>query len=280
MWNLIETCAGGGALTLSYLQAKGQIVPYQGSKWRLRHELTNLITIRGYPANNLGSVHLVDAGPWGDTWNVLSTARWWIRQHLSRMMELDPRDAYDFLHKRECSSDPVLRAAEHLFLSRLAFSGKAVADRDGIWRSAGFNKTSAYGVAGTNRFGAVRPMIPALVDRLDETWKPIQLRGERTCAISAFYQVGRNAVAYIDPVYVGTTRYPDVEISRLKVISLALRLEKSCGLVIVSEAEVIPELVDSGWTAKCLRGPSAHRANFRSSAPEYVMVSPDAKRTK
>lgn len=273
-WNLTEACAGGGALTLSYLGAKGQIVPYQGSKWRLRHELTSVISERGFSPDDLHSAHLVDAGPWGDSWNTIATGRWWVVEELLGMLVVDPRKMYDTLHLNECSDSRVARTAEHLYLSRLAFSGKAISDDGGIWKSAGFNKSSAYGVEGTDKFGPVRPMIPALIDRLEEDWRPLYLHGERACAMSVTYRTGPRSVVYIDPPYPGTTAYPGVSFGESEVVDLAITRSKDCGLVVVSGLEPIGGLIARGWSYRCLRGPSSHTARFRSKSPEYITISP------
>lgn len=197
-WRLIETCAGGAALTLHLTGAEDHLVPYQGGKWRYRRQLAQVLKERGFEGRP-SSVCLIDSGPWGKAWQALGSGRAAVLNHLVSFSLQDPKAVYDNLHGQPASGDLYLFAAEFLFLQRLSHSGKAVGlSASGRWMSPGFNKTSAYGVAGTERFGAVAPMIPSLIRRLQTLDLPeIEALHERARCLGA----SETTAVYIDPPY-------------------------------------------------------------------------------
>ena len=158
MFTFLELCCGSAALTLHLLGAKRSLLPYQGSKWRFRKQLGALLRANGAQGVP-GRVELFDPGPWGTVAGsvIAAGSRAAIIDQLQRMTLLDPREVYDSLHGDPVPEDPVAFSAQYLFLQRLAYSGKAVGVRGGRWSSPGFNSSSAYGLPGTERFGAVRP---------------------------------------------------------------------------------------------------------------------------
>lgn len=271
-WSFIEPCAGGAALTLHLLGAKGHLVPYQGGKWRYREKLAAVLAGRGF-TERPDEVYLFDCGPWGKTWQALTSDKARVLDHLGGMAGKDPKEVYDHLHGKPASDDPYRFAAEFLFLQRLAHSGKAVGvSASGRWMSPGFNKTSAYGVEGTERFGAVAPMIPSLVRRLEELDFPSTFRCffERARPVPS----GAKTAVYLDPPYRGSTPYPNGSLLREEVVALALAYAGSGATVLVSEAEPLEELTRLGWNVVEIQPPRTDGSPFKGKQSEYVTISP------
>lgn len=246
-WRLLELCSGCAALSLHLLGWRRQLVPYMGSKWRLRRELSGLLDDLGF-AGQPDSVHLNDVGPAAQAAATAIARPSWVAATLNGMLAMDPLDVYEDLNGSPPSDDRVQRAAEFLFLQRLAWSGKPVGIRDGRWAPQGFNGSSAYGVAATDKFGEVNPMVPSLVRLLHgvtagpATWSELP---------ASDVDIYADAV-YIDPPYRGTTDYPCGGMSRGEVVSLALKWADRGSAVIVSEAEVVGGLIKYGFDAKRL----------------------------
>lgn len=236
---LIEPCAGSAALSLHLLGARAGLMPYQGSKWRLRHEITAVLREAGALGRPRRLV-LTDAGPWGWVWRLLMSgwARPAVLEELARLDAEEPRAAYERLQGAIYRKTPKA-AAEFLFLQRLAFCGKAVSGKGWTWRSPGFNPVSAYGVEGTDRFGEVKPQGPTLISRVSSLpW--VDVLDE---------DPGGPAVVFLDPPYADTTGYPDGDMPRAEVVALALRHAGQGRAVFVAEAEPVAELVALGWRA-------------------------------
>jgi len=273
-FHLVELCCGSAALTLHLLGAKRQIVPYQGSKWDFRTDLEGLLHRMGH--RQLKQISLNDIGPWGRTWQALSYPMGLAitKAKLEVYAERDPRELYDELQGAPIEGSG---AAEHLFLQRLAFSGKAVGtvavEGDKRWKSPGFNKTSAYGREGTAKFGRVKPMIPSLIGvlgQMQELGWP-STRVSQLSAEEVLFPRGRlPVVAYIDPPYVDTTTYPNGDLDRAAVVELALRWADAGATVIVSEREPITELHDHGFASWMMRVPSDDGKPFQSKDAEVV----------
>lgn len=296
-WDLVEPCAGSAALTMHLLGATRQLVPYQGSKWSHRKKLHQILLkhgFRGVPSR----VTLCDAGPWGTALSSLFSPlrRAVVIGHLERFRDDDPRAVFDRLHGHECPENVEQFTAEFLFLQRLAFSGKAVSGVPGgtratfessrRWYSPGFNRSSAYGLAATEVFGAINPMIPSLISVLrrmsDTVVEPDRgvLSFQKSARDLVVYRGGRKVV-FFDPPYKGSTRYPDGHLAREEVVELAMRWCRdpdgrflSDTLVMVAEAEPIDDLVAEGWEAFKISGPKSTSEPFRSKKEEWVTVSP------
>jgi len=307
-FHLSEPCCGTGALTLSFIPGAKLLVPFQGNKWRRRKQLQALITERGF--TELHSCQLNDAGPWGSVWSALVRERDMVLFHLHGMAKRDPREVFDSLQRSPAPTffEAARFAAEFLFLQRVAYSGKAVQVRDGLWVSPGFNRNSAYGCEGTERFGPIYPMVPALIRNIEgmPSWgwptarrrrkgemqpppavaasyadalelSPARLwypEGKVTQPESVLGQVP--IVVYLDPPYAEGTRFPGVHLTREQVVLVALRWHLEYGAyVLVSEAEPVAELVEVGWEARELRGATPQVTSpFRSKRPEWVTMSP------
>lgn len=281
LYTLVERCCGSAALTFFRLGARRAVVPYQGSKWRVRRPLGKLLDTLGFegpPAR----VVLTDPGPWGIAVRVLLDlprgGRAAVADLLDGMAKQDVRELYDSLLGAAAAPDPIQFTAEFLFLQRLAHSGKACGlSLDGGWRSPGFNRSSAYGLPGTDKFGPIKPMIPALVAVLrgyDKTLLALPaddvLTAKAPASLAGEDLPGR-VVEYLDPPYKDSTGYPNGHLGRGNVIDLARAARHRGAAVLVSESTALPELVQEGWTAMTLReGASSGDSPFKSKDSEWV----------
>lgn len=272
-YTLVEPCSGSAAFTLYLLGATRAILPYQGSKWRFRRELETIAQELGF-AGRPKRVVLTDPGPWGTTLGVV--LRPVQRKMLIGLIEAfakdDPHVVFERLHGKPVAADPVEFAAQFLFLQRLSFSGKAVGVREGRWVSPGFNKTSAYGVPATERFGAVSPMIPSLARVLKEYDRSlcddvdvVSLR----VAANVPERLDGETLVYLDPPYVDSTRYPDGEMSRAEVVRLARRWTDLGAAVMISEQHALDV---PGWERRLLSRGRDDTSPFRGKQQEWVTL--------
>ena len=273
-WTMVEPCAGSAAVTCHLLGAKRAILPFQGSKWRLRRAITGLIRAYGFLGAPREAI-LTDVSAWGFVLpKILGPDLTLVIDYLKELSQQDAECVYLALNGHEVAPAPILRCAEFLFLQRLAFSGKAVGIRDGKWKSAGFNRSSAYGTEKTNRFGEVKPMIPSMISALEDylmleratilggqadadTWTMSKIPDKRTFVL-------------FDPPYRDTTRYPDGDLPRERVVELALKWRAAGATVCVCEAEPLMELVDHGFqVVRIDKGKGGDRP-FHSQKPEWL----------
>ena len=280
-WTLVEPCAGSAALTLHLLGAKRSVLPYQGSKWRFRHALEGKVRDLGFEGSP-EHVVLTDPGPWGVALEAVLDRRWRtdLIARLKGMGAKDPRAVFDCLHGSLHADAKIEFSAEFLFLQRLAFSGKAVGvTPTGCWNSPGFNKTSAYGLEATDRFGRVHPMVPSLI-RVLESYNGLD-PSFTALRQSAFHPKGRITkpyLVYLDPPYEGSTAYPGGSMTRDQVIALARAWHDAGAAVIVSEAEPLEELV--GWRSQRLYKGRDDTSPFRGKQEEWITFTRPHAKTK
>jgi hypothetical protein len=80
-------------------------------------------------------------------------------------------------------------------------------------------------------------------------------------------------VCYMDPPYVGTTGY-GADLPRAEVVAHALARADLGALVMVSEAEPIPELVAAGWYATRIdHARKGHKRTFSKQQAEWVTTN-------
>ena len=275
-YHLIEPCAGSAALTMHMLGARRALMPYQGHKWRVRRQLAYLVEdmVGSGPPTD---IVLTDPAPWGTAMGVILDRgkRREVVEILCEYEDQDPRDVYDDLHNVQVPISDVVFTAEFLFLQRLAFSCKAVGSVGGMWKSPGFNKSSAYGTAATEKFKVIYPMIPSLIRTLlsydDALREDVVVTSQRARAQDTIpKKLKRRTVVYIDPEYKDTTPYPDGVMTRQDVVDLALAYKDLGASVIISEGEMIMELMELGWKCQKLRVGRNDTSNFRGQHPEWV----------
>lgn len=294
-WSLVETCSGSAALTLHLLGSKHALLPYQGSKWKVRKALEAFLRSQGLEGPP-SRVWLNDVGPFGRTWEALSRWSSKVADMLDRFGEEDPFQVYFSLNRHPVSTESTRFAAEHLFLQRLSHSGKAVTVRNGRWSSPGFNKSSAYGCEGTDRFGPVKPMIPHLVKVVREVGPLLQ--GVTSSQVDLNHVLEENLtfkeenvlqkllflssvgqmidkdplVVFVDPPYVSSTGYggPMVDPQLFpKLLPLAAAQGRSA-LVIVCESSPVESLTGDGWSATQLSEKTDGNSPFRSTKEEWI----------
>jgi hypothetical protein len=274
-YTLIEPCCGSAALTLHMLGATKPLMPYQGTKWRYRFALAELIEELGFEGPP-SKVDLMDVGFWGTAMGSLldPEARAVVIDALREKAERDPKEVFDELQGSPVFQSGVNSIANFLFLQRLAFSGKAVGMRarrllGNRWSSPGFNKSSAYGLEKTDKFGTVSPMIPSLIRVLEEL-DLLDVEFETRCLAvdpARAKDIDGPTVVYIDPPYKGTTAYPDGILTRYEVMELAMAWWERGAAVIVSEQEPISEL---RWNTKRLYKGRKDDSPFKGKQEEWV----------
>lgn len=274
-WRYIEPCCGSASAALALLGARRSLLPYQGSKWRFRKALLPVLRPARAPLVP-ERVELYDAGPWGVVAPTVldAVARVGVIERLEALAARDPRAVYAALHQQPVPADPVDYAAQFLFLQRLAYSGKAVGDRGGRWASPGFNTSSAYGLSGTARFGAVKPMVPSLIGVLRgyASLASVAVAGGRRAAAPPADRVDGPTVVYLDPPYAGSTAYPGGDLDRAGVVALARAWRAAGATVVISEAEALPELVGQGWEASRLDRGRQDTSRFRGKQEEWLAI--------
>lgn len=252
-WTLVEPCCGSAALTLHTLGARHAIVPYQGSKWSLRHQLSSVLMTLGFwgvPSR----VVLTDASLWAEAIGLLLERHDEVAQQLQPLVDAgseDPKSLYATLKSAEVPTDPIERAAALLWLQRMSFASKAVATKNGRWIVHGLNSTAAFGRKETALFGEVRPLGPALM--MAVLCAPRIRQASYRVGLASPEQVADPTVVYVDPPYVGTSDYPAASFSRSEVVEYALAWSAAGAAVIVSESEPVRELFHQGWETRMLR---------------------------
>ena len=274
---MIELCSGSAQITAGLLGLP-KLTSWMGGKFGYRDETCDLLGIR-----RPDDVVMFDVNPWPEVYTLVSKAA--TREALACKVEdyikQEPRALYDSLHKHAVPGDVVARCAEFLILQRIAFGGKPVENRGGVWMSPGFNATSAYGrnTGKSENFGMLDPQLPKL---------PAGIRSFHDCDITGRVQDVRavdpslwvgdgDAVVYFDPPYAGTTGYTSADLKRDEVIDIAQRWHDAGALVIVAEGEPVPV---PGWRSFQLVKRHGKRSTLGSAAKkqEWVTVSPGVQR--
>ena len=269
-YTLVEPCCGSAAFTLHLLGAKRSPLAYQGSKWRCRRGLEEKAKELGF-IGPPRQVVLTDPGPWGRALAVIlcKVGREALLAQLTELAETDPKEVFTRLRGRAVPEDETCFAAEFLFLQRLAFSGKAVGVREGRWVTPGFNKTSAYGTEATGRFGRVKPMIPGLLWSLRGYDKDLQATEVSVQCTPAELpsSIEGPTLVYLDPPYMGSTKYPNGQMTRDEVVALALGWAELGATVMVSEQHALDL---PGWTRECLSKGRKDTSPFRGKQQEWL----------
>lgn len=273
-YTLVEPCSGSAAFTLHLLGATRSILPYQGSKWRFRRglqERAEALGFRGCPAR----VVLTDPGPWGRTLGVIlePTSRAALIARLQALADEDARTVFERLQGATTATDDVGFASEFLFLQRLSFSGKAVGTREGCWVSPGFNTSSAYGLAATDRFGKVNPMVPSLIKVLESYHSRLApVTADVQCIPAAApTALDGPTLVYLDPPYIGSTAYPDGQMDRDAVVALAEAWAGLGAAVMISEQHGLPLLF---WQRERLSRGRDDTSPFRGKQQEWLTFTP------
>lgn len=277
-----ESCAGGMAFS-SYLAGnKTNLMPNWGNKWRYRKDL-EAIARQMLPACSfdVAFVSGTDPGAWGAASPVLFDAefRSKVLAHLRQMeAEMNPAAWYHLLHKGLYGSRspfPCEKVAYFLYMQRIAFGSKPVKWLpDGTLVSPGYNKTSAEGVAATEKFGAVKPQIPAMLKRLERMTANVDYDIQRVPADpdgdgSGAYQSPYALLDLIDPPYVDTSKYPHA-FGREQVIRRARAQQGEGWAVMVCETAPILELLVEGWSCEEITKTRNGASPVRSKSREFV----------
>lgn len=272
---LVELCAGTAAVSLRALggpAAPGPLCGFMGGKRRWAGLLAALL---GFGAHRPDRVVLVDAGPWGDAWQTLSTPRG--RAHtIVNLLEwaggrLGPNELWQQLASEPPSEDPGERCAQFLWIQARAANCIPVWWDGGRW-------TSPSGSKAGGRCKLVADAVPMRDARLVEQASPrtmaagnpknrAQGRGKGIVSpatiakrirrlealdwsrISVVHGLVEDvepipgASVYFDPPYHRAPRYAEL-LPRDSVLELAERHRVAGCRVLISEAEALPL---EGW---------------------------------
>jgi hypothetical protein len=274
-WTLIEPCCGTASLSLHLLGAKQALLPYQGSKWRYRKPLEQLVRELGFVGAPSTAV-LTDAGPLGLVMDTLGDRRVLkkVILELEALEQEDPLKIFTWLNGSSPPRDKALFSARFLFLQRLSFSGKAVGVIGHRWVSPGFNKTSAYGLASTNKFGKINPMIPSLLrvlrGYLEDLPYGVIFSNQGQAFRPPHEKIAGRTLVYLDPPYKDSTDYPNGAMLREEVVELAQAWASAGASVVVSEGEPISELTNKSWAYQRISAGRNDTSKFRGKQEEWV----------
>lgn len=208
-WTLVEGFCGSAALTLHLLGARQFVVPYQGSKASLVEGLDSVVRqmgFWGYPTE----VVLSDASPIAEAIRMVLDPidRPRLLAVLEPLVEMGERNegkTAEVLHRgmngHWVPSDPVERAAQFLWLQRMAYASKAVGIVDGRWVTPGLNPTAAYGRDGTATFGEVKPQGRTLLTAIREAPLCSHVTSIAGQTAEPVPVGNRRTLVYLDPPY-------------------------------------------------------------------------------
>ena len=298
---LVDAFAGGGAVPLALLGGPAVVPPvgYMGGKRKLATSILGAAGLR--PGQGVERVLLVDAGEWGGVWSEVVRDGRGLAERVLAWDGRDPSDLWRELAAAWRPDDPQERAAAYLWLQgrsasctpvwwaedgpeRLVMSDKpgkrpqAAQEShpgpcgDAVERAARAPKEKGRRSAGS---GIMRPStVAARILCASAALRGAEVRVERRhlAAADVAAWLGTpgdmaGVVVYLDPPYVGATRY-GATCPRADVVALAVEHAALGARVLVSEAEALPELLALGWHALDLRAVTG-----RPGKPEWLTCS-------
>lgn len=240
---LVELCAGMAGLSLR-LAGRPRLVKYRGGKWKLARDLIALGGLKppsrfvwaeanphtrrflerfSDPVISAGAVEAMSS--WIEEGPEAMVARWW---SLSKAFKsLEPLDSSDAEH---CAAFYLWRQAEGLY-------GRPVVQHLGLLGPEGDLKNLEL----RHRDWIVEKISAAA---LSFSGMHAEIHDD-----AASVQPFRDAVVYVDPPYAGTHGYSALDLSRERVVELALAWDRAGAQVLVSEGAPVAELVAQGWSS-------------------------------
>ena len=104
-------------------------------------------------------------------------------------------------------------------------------------------------------------------------WERLRAEGPAACPPVDPREVAPGVVAYIDPPYLNTTGYAHL-FPRAEWLPVVRRWRDAGALVVVSEAEPIPELMADGWRAVRIDGERrGQKRTFSKQQAEWLTMS-------
>lgn len=261
---LVELCAGMAGLSLR-LAGRQRLVKYRGGKWKLAMDLIALggikppprfvwaeanpharrfLTVFSDPTVSSGAVEVMHS--WISEGPAAMVARWWaLSKAFKSLDKIDSSDA-EF-----CAAFFLWRQAEGLY-------GRPVVQHLGL-----------QGPEGDCKNGELRSR-DWIVEKLRAAAHTFSGMSAEIHDDAAQVEPFRDAVVYLDPPYVGTAGYSSLDLSRARVVELALAWDRAGAQVLVSEGAPVEELVAQGW-ASCR---IADRLGCgQATKPEYVTTN-------
>lgn len=284
----VEWFAGSCAVGLALVGGSRVVPPigYMGGKRRMARDILGAFGLR--PGDGCDHLVLVDAGPWGEAWQVIFDAE--LRPALVARLRSwrgeDPSDLWERLRDAGRPADLVERVAAWLWLQGRSASctplwwdeaGAVVMANNGALPPRGpsqkdlapFRRTalpvqglpSQRGAeAHVRSRGAGMRHVDTVADRIEAIGA---LRIPRVTVLRSHAELEalglRGANEYLDPPYQGCTRYAAL-CSRDEVLDLSLRRQQVARHVVVSEAVPLPL---PGW----------HALQLPTRRPEWLTCS-------
>lgn len=248
---LVEACCGTAALTFSLFGQKPP-VPMAGSKRTLASQIHPFLGPGPWT-----EAWLNDPGEWGQTWTTLFGPYGWnaVADVLLAWDDRNDRRLFDDLRTAPPDSNPIRRAAAHLFLQSRTYRGRPVYPLpDGTgWRTHGFDpefrmaKTKASGAKDRGWFNA-RPTIARKLQALAQVdWPPVRVTRLDARDLAPVPE----ALLYLDPPYrCSPTMYGNT-LDRPAVLDIARAWAAAGARVVISEAEPID--LGPDWISAPLR---------------------------
>jgi hypothetical protein len=259
----IELTCGGAAVSISLLggERARPLVGWRGSKAKYAPAILDALGLA--PGMGAESVHLNDAGGWGNAWKTLTRPDLADRvaDTLDRWAGSDQEEVWrlatagdDWVNGED--SARWLVGIYHNFLNRPP-------NRSGT-TTTGFRSDAGNGKPAD--LGSV-----ALLVRQTSRFFPEVTHASRHGAMDVPVPAcAEGWVVYIDPPYVGTMGYAD-DLSRSDVIKVARRWVQVGATVGVSEGVPLLQL-GRGWTPVRITGVRSSRTQSSKSAEEWVTV--------
>lgn len=252
---LVELCAGSAAISCNLLGTRS-LMGYMGGKNTHAGKIIDALEV-----DRPDRVVLVDPGPWGRFWAEIPTCKDYTLSTLDRW---SPRDQVELWHELKSVAVPVGASycATFMILQGYSFSFKPIGIDGHAWKTQGIGVQTAMGLPSTQRFGGVKPQLPAYIARL-QALDVSRIEGVHGSATEVEPIPG--SLCYIDPPYKGTTGYhKGIDLTREQVEEIAIAWAQA-GKVAISEGE--PVL----WDAVPIGG--SHRSAMSKARTEWLSRS-------
>ncbi len=262
---LVILCAGSGAVAMA---SRDCAAPFRlmGGKGRIAKPILHHMEIVDRPER----IVLIDPGACGRAWQGLITHQRAIARRLRvHARHRDHGALWKQIAERPVPTDLREFTIAFLVLQQITWRSKPIGTLDDRWVHDGLDRTMAYGIAGTDRFGAVRPQLLCLPDLVAD----LDLRGVEAHQMRAEdFEPIPDADTYCDPPYLETQPYHD-DLPRSAVLELRDRHVAAGCRFAISEAKPIPGM------RSVLVGRQGKSQGLRDSGPrreEWLSLSFEA----
>ncbi|HKB53910.1 MAG TPA: hypothetical protein VKD22_07915 [Ramlibacter sp.] len=244
----VELCVGSAAVSLFMVDRQSPLVGFAGGNAGYAEQIAGMFGERP-PSKFVW----VDAGPWGRTWLALRDDRAAVVRALQSAAAMSAREARSWAVAERDSAAGADAAAAHLLVIASTYGG---------FERGGFKGPH-------RRRPNVDGFIPSRLSLLARV-RALRLPADLTIMhADAAMAPPCPAAVYIDPPYLGTTKYLSA-LPREAVVQVARAWAQNGARVVVSEGSPVAELVESGWTAQELGTRKGQGRTNARSAREFV----------